>query len=282
MRSPRKYTDEELIAAIKSCTTYRDVSDTLNINYYSSRVKARIINRAKFLNCDITHLSSEQSKTWRESDLIIAVKESKSVNEVVEKLGLVVRGNNYRTIKRYIRSLNLDTSHFSKRSLVGINNHLNKKPIDAYLNLGTKISSNNLKNKLYRAGLKNRICEICGQGEIWRGKKMSLILDHVNGDPHDNRLINLRIVCPNCNATLETHCGKNKKERSPEKKKTNRNELTPKRIQSYYRTRKVKRPSKEELETLLKNNSYVAVSKMFGVSDNAIRKWVKYNNNIGV
>ena len=41
---------------------------------------------------------------------------------------------------------------------------------------------------------------------MWTGKKMSLILDHINGKHNDNRIDNLRIVCPNCNATLETHC----------------------------------------------------------------------------
>jgi hypothetical protein len=40
------------------------------------------------------------------------------------------------------------------------------------------------------------------------GKKMSLILDHINGVNNDNRIENIRIVCPNCNATLDTHCGK--------------------------------------------------------------------------
>jgi hypothetical protein len=45
------------------------------------------------------------------------------------------------------------------------------------------------------------------QGEEWVGKKMSLILDHINGVNNDNRIEN-RIVCPNCNATLDTHCGK--------------------------------------------------------------------------
>jgi hypothetical protein len=38
---------------------------------------------------------------------------------------------------------------------------------------------------------------------------MSLILDHVNGVRDDHRIENLRIVCPNCNATLDTHCGRN-------------------------------------------------------------------------
>jgi protein-arginine kinase activator protein McsA len=44
---------------------------------------------------------------------------------------------------------------------------------------------------------------------------MALVLDHINGVWNDNRLENLRILCPNCNATLDTHCGrKNKRERA--------------------------------------------------------------------
>src|SRR5262249_32721080 len=65
-----------------------------------------------------------------------------------------------------------------------------------------------LKDRLYAEGVKQRRCELCGQGELWRGRQMSLILDHINGEATDNRLENLRIVCPNCAATLDTHCGK--------------------------------------------------------------------------
>jgi len=54
-----------------------------------------------------------------------------------------------------------------------------------------------------------RNCEKCGQDEWWYGKRMALILDHINGDNSDHRIVNLRIVCPNCNATLPTHCRKN-------------------------------------------------------------------------
>ena len=44
---------------------------------------------------------------------------------------------------------------------------------------------------------------------MWYGRRMSLVLDHVNGVSNDNRFINRRIVCPNCAATLDTHRGRN-------------------------------------------------------------------------
>ncbi len=58
--------------------------------------------------------------------------------------------------------------------------------------------------------VKRPVCELCGQGEMWRGRRMSLVLDHINGVHDDHRLENLRILCPNCNATLDTHCGAHK------------------------------------------------------------------------
>jgi hypothetical protein len=46
--------------------------------------------------------------------------------------------------------------------------------------------------KLYSEGFKERVCELCGQDETWNGKKISLILDHINGVNTDNRIENLR------------------------------------------------------------------------------------------
>jgi hypothetical protein len=65
-----------------------------------------------------------------------------------------------------------------------------------------------VKRRLFAEGLKEPRCELCGQGEIWRGRPMAMILDHINGVRDDHRLQNLRIVCPNCAATLDTHCGR--------------------------------------------------------------------------
>src|SRR5207245_1335080 len=73
---------------------------------------------------------------------------------------------------------------------------------------GSSYNRGHLKERLFVEGIKARRCEMCGQDEEWNGRTMSLILDHISGVGNDNRIDNLRIVCPNCAATLDTHCGR--------------------------------------------------------------------------
>lgn len=66
-----------------------------------------------------------------------------------------------------------------------------------------------LKNRLLKEKILEDVCSICGIDE-WQGKKISLQLDHIDGDNHNHRLENLRLVCPNCHSQTDTYCGKNK------------------------------------------------------------------------
>jgi hypothetical protein len=121
---------------------------------------------------------------------------------------------------------------------------------------------------------------------------MGLILDHVNGVRDDNRLENLRIVCPNCAATLDTHCGrKNRRdlvracERCGEPFRPNRPEQRfcssacgaryPREGKPNPTLRRVARPPYEQLMSEIAATSYLAVGRTYGVSDNAVRKWVR-------
>ena len=150
-----------------------------------------------------------------------------------------------------------------------------KKSLEEWLQTGTDISSVVLKRKLYNANLKERKCELCGQGEEWCGKHMSLILDHINGIHNDNRLENLRIVCPNCNATLETHC-KGAKGIGSHQKKVEYKELVKKNYkEAGLRQRKVERPELYVILREIEELGYRGTGRKYGVSDNAIRKWVK-------
>jgi hypothetical protein len=164
-------------------------------------------------------------------------------------------------------------------------------PLEELLVAGRFTQSARLKERLYAAGLKAARCEMCGQDEQWRGRRMALILDHINGVRDDNRIENLRIVCPNCNATLDTHCGRNAafvgerecglcggrfRPKSSRQRYCSRRCGTsaPKNGGPRPQLRRVERPPYERLLAEIAELGYEAVGRKYGVSGNAIRKWL--------
>jgi ribosomal protein S27AE len=199
-------------------------------------------------------------------------------------------------LRRYVELWGISTEHFDAnvaRRAHG-RRRMAARPLDEVLVAGSTYSRGTLKRRLYSAGLKDRRCELCGQGEEWRGGVMSLILDHINGVPDDNRLENLRIVCPNCAATLKTHCGRKNAAVREERDCARCGEgFLARQPQQRYcssacgvrhtnrdraprpESRKVPWPSYEQLQADLSEMSMLAVGRKYGVSDNAVRKWLR-------
>lgn len=217
-KSKDRYKKERLIELIKNNNTLKDV--LLDLDLLPIETNYRTLKKYLDLyKIDYSHIKRKNKRVGKtivdygEENFKKIVKESFCFADVKRKLGLSLTGNNNDTLRRYIEKYGLDVSHFNPNKIRTnkLSNH-NRKALSQILVEGsTYTNTTNLKERLYKEGLKERKCELCGQGEEWRGKKMSLILDHINGINNDNRIENLRIVCPNCNATLPTHCGKNKK-----------------------------------------------------------------------
>ncbi len=68
-----------------------------------------------------------------------------------------------------------------------------------------------LKKRLFSARLKKPSCEECGWAQVSIDGRIPLELDHINGNRHDNRIENLRVLCPNCHSLKPTHRGMNRK-----------------------------------------------------------------------
>jgi hypothetical protein len=223
------------------------------------------------------------------------VASSLCYSEVLRKLGLRPAGGNHSVLRKYVDEIwQIPTDHFDPvRSRVSLFKATHPVPLEMVLVEASSYSRATLKRRLFEAGLKARRCEMCGQGESWRGKQMSLILDHINGVPDDNRFQNLRIVCPNCAATLDTHCGR-KNRLAPRACALCGSSFIPRyRRQAYCsrdcgtrhdrrrrdskpQTRKVPRPSYEQLKADVASMSFLAVGRKYGVSDNAVRKWIRW------
>jgi len=196
-------------------------------------------------------------------------------------------------LKTWLARWEIDASHFDARG--GRGGIRPARPLEDVLVEHSSYARSNLKVRLFTEGLKAPLCELCGQDEFWQGRPMGLILDHINGVRDDNRLENLRIVCPNCAATLDTHCGrKNRLEpmeracslcgasfraRSPRQRYCSRacgtRSPKPTRGVAQPGRRRVTRPPYDELMREIEASGYSAVGRRYGVSDNAVRKWVR-------
>lgn len=155
-----------------------------------------------------------KKRSWTDGELIVAVKESKSYRAVLVKLGLTPAGGNYDQIKQRMLDLTIPADHFTGKGWnVGwkFDPRIPAQTLGLLLVDSSRAQSFVLKKRLFKAGLKKPACELCGWSKRSLDGKIPLELDHINGKRKDNRLKNLRILCPNCHSLQPTHRGRNKK-----------------------------------------------------------------------
>lgn len=205
------------------------------------------------------------------------------MKEVISKLGYKTQnGSNAQTVKRRLIKYDISTNHFQYI-----------KPVDRTYENVFCINSTATQATLRRWFSEisdDSICAICGQEKEWNDKPLTMTLDHINGDNHDNRIENLKWICPNCASQLPTFAGRNNKQHDGyipvENRKRykkicpvcNINEINKQSHmckECYAKKRLENMPPKEELEQLIKTTSFVQIGKIYGVSDNAVRGWCK-------
>ncbi len=160
------------------------------------------------------------------------------MREILSALGLVPRGGNYETVRRRIAELGLNAQAMAKLGVRGGSSQARLKerigqlgldvshflgegwrrgvttpvtparPLEEFLVGGRLVQTSSLKKRLIAEGLKEERCEICRR-KTWNRRPIPLELGHINGRRDDNRLANLRVLCPNCHAQTETYRGRN-------------------------------------------------------------------------
>lgn len=143
-----------------------------------------------------------------DEEFILLVNNSNHIGDVLRAFQLENIGRNHCTARARIELLKIDTSHFDPRKK---RLPVTKRPLDDWLINGSTIKSTHLKHRLLRYKYIENKCSICNLLPLWNNIKLVMILDHINGNRHDNRLENLRLLCPNCNSQQDTFAGKRKK-----------------------------------------------------------------------
>ena len=160
-----------------------------------------------------------ENKIYKLSDeqFVELLKKSSTISEVLFKLGYTVKGNSwgYSQVKRRMDDLNLDYSIFKGKSSVIKTSRLNNVKKEDILKENCKHQRTVLRRYVIKNNLIPYKCAICGCTE-WQGKTLSLELDHINGINNDNRLENLRFLCPNCHSQTSTYGSRNQQINSSE------------------------------------------------------------------
>lgn len=126
-----------------------------------------------------------------------AIAESESMAGTLRFLGIAYRGAARRLLTDFIETDQADVTHWTGQAWAKGKSRPPRIPLSAMLVAGRRVSGTDVRRRLIAEGLKEHRCERCHRRE-WCGAPIPLELDHVNGDAWDNRLENLRLLCPNC------------------------------------------------------------------------------------
>lgn len=204
------YTRERLTRAAASSRTLSEALEKLGVDPGSTS-RRYVHDRMRRLGVDTSHFEREGVR-WTREVLEPVVAASTSVSDVLRRLGLDVVGGHHAHISRRIKRYGIDTSHFTRPSRAG----RSLRPSPAHLLVeqnpdeARRIPGDRLKRAMAMAGVAER-CALCGTEPLWQGHPLPLEVDHVDGDWRNNRVENLRLLCPNCHSTTDTYRGRGKR-----------------------------------------------------------------------
>ena len=146
-------------------------------------------------------------------------KDSYSYAEVLRKAGRKLGGGAQATVKKKIEEFGIDISHFTgqawnKGKTIKTDNRIKsqeKYSLEEVFIENSPVTQKVLRGYIERHNIIKYQCQNCGCNGQWQNGLIALEVDHINGNNKDNRIENLRYLCPNCHALTSTYRGKNKK-----------------------------------------------------------------------
>ncbi|MGW1954233.1 HNH endonuclease signature motif containing protein [Streptomyces sp. NPDC001920] len=208
------YTRERLEEAARGARTLSEACVRLGVDPKSWK-RRYVHERMKKLGVDVAHFEREGAK-WTREILEPVVALSTSVNEVLRRLGLDPVGGHHTNISRHIKAYGLDTSHFTSVVRTERQRHNQRRRTAGEILTEVtsahagRVPSSRLKRAMRAMGGAER-CALCGIEAVWLGEPLPLEVDHIDGNWRNNRIENLRLLCPNCHSTTDGYRGRGKR-----------------------------------------------------------------------
>ncbi|MEU1086163.1 HNH endonuclease signature motif containing protein [Streptomyces sp. NPDC005576] len=209
------YTHQMLSEAAASSRNMSQAMIRLGLEPWSGS-RRYLLDRMRKMGIATSHFEREGTR-WTKDVLEPAVAASTTMVGVLRLLGLNAVGGNHSHISRRVRSLGIDTSHFESSTPPSSKGRrhrtLEELLVEQDPATARREQSSRLKRALMLLGTDER-CAGCGAAGTWQGHPLPLEVDHIDGNWRNNRVENLRMLCPNCHSTTDTYRGRNKRSRA--------------------------------------------------------------------
>ncbi|GAB2904830.1 MULTISPECIES: HNH endonuclease signature motif containing protein [Streptomyces] len=208
------YPKERLEEAARGARTLSEALERLGVDP-KGWTRRYVHDRMKKLGVDVSHFEREGAK-WTRQVLEPVVARSTSVNEVLRQVGLDPVGGHHTNISRRIKAYGLDTSHFTSAVRTERQRYNQRRRtaeeilVEDTSARASRIPSSRLKRAMRDMDVEER-CALCGIEPVWLGEPLPLEVDHVDGNWRNNRIENLRLLCPNCHSTTDSYRGRGKR-----------------------------------------------------------------------
>lgn len=179
------------------------------------------------------------------------INSSTSLGGILKKMNLTNFRNNRLKLKSFISDNNIDISHLTMWKRIDI--IFEEISLEKYFVEDSERENNQTKKKILKYNLLDYKCVGCENLGLWRNKEISLHIDHINGKRKDNRLENLRFLCPNCHSQEPTS---NKAKISKIEKKNAKPKYVPKIVY------KIEWPEDKKFQELLNNYPVKEIGKI--------------------
>ncbi|MFF8730263.1 HNH endonuclease signature motif containing protein [Streptomyces sp. NPDC015171] len=204
------YTKDRLETAARGARTLTEALERLGVDPKSPS-RRYVLQRMRKLGVDVSHFEREGVK-WTKDVLEEAAAASTNMCEVLRHLGLEVVGGHHTHITRRIKAYGIDISHFQAPTRRGEPWRARRPQtllVEQPAGEARRVPGDRLKRAMAAEGVPE-CCARCGTGPVWRGRPLPLEVDHIDGNWRDNRIENLRLLCPNCHSATDTYRGRGK------------------------------------------------------------------------
>lgn len=205
---------EKIIECYKKGLNKSQAAKQLNI----PRATIRDYYKKLLENKEIFANNGAKLKDKSIEEITDAVKNSLSYAKFFSLLNIIPGGSSFVSARKIFSKHNIDVSHWkgqgwnagetlaTNKSLLKGSKH---NSLEEIFCIDSKANPNLVRKLMVTQNVFEKKCIECGLSNCYNNKPLNLQLDHINGIRTDNRIENLRWLCPNCHSQTETYCGKN-------------------------------------------------------------------------